>query len=392
MRTLVLLPNWPTPSELWIHRMLQAMRSDVAAIATNYAPVTRWQGSIPVHSLAPIVGWLTCRIGAPTLISGFGDRALRDVLRQLRISSVLCHYATCALLFSRVWDASDVPLFVHCHGFDVTPDLRLARWPHLRRFSRGYAESLLRLSRRAMFIANSCSTRDRLEAMGISPERIVVKHLGVPVPSAFRPRGGVAREVSLLYLGRLVDCKGPDLTIQAFDRAARYGLNGTLTLAGDGPLRARCQRLRRRSPFADRIRLPGAVTAEQGQQLRDRADIFTAHNRFGPLTRQEESLGVSILEAMAAGLPVVTGRSGGVTETVVDGETGILVEPGDVDGHATALLQLARDPSSRQRMGEAGWHRVRACFSFEQEAQRLTEILRQGTICTTRPGDSSVRE
>jgi len=268
-------------------------------------------------------------------------------------------------------------LFVHCHGYDLTWKLRRARWPHFRRFSSGYVDAVRKLSKRSVLIANSEFTRARLEAVGIRRDRITVKYLGVPLPATCPRHRQTHRsgEVSILFLGRLVDCKGPDLTIQAFDLAAQRGLRGTLTIAGDGPLRGRCERLRRGSPFTDRIHLIGAVNAQEGKELLTRSDVFTAHHRIGPISGQEESLGVSVLEAMAAGLPVVTGRSGGVPETVLHGATGFLFEPGDLDAHASALLRLAQQPRLRQQFGEAGWRRVRERFSAEQEAQRLSEIM-----------------
>jgi len=119
----------------------------------------------------------------------------------------------------------------------------------------------------------------------------------------------------------------------------------------------------------------GSVDAVAGDRLRMNADLFTAHNRTGPLSRQEEAYGVSIVEAMASALPVVTGRSGGVEETVVHGETGILLTSGDVEAHAEAFLQLADNPKLRHQMGEAGWCRAKNHFSWEQERDTLRKIM-----------------
>jgi len=136
-----------------------------------------------------------------------------------------------------------------------------------------------------------------------------------------------------------------------------------------------CRAARAASAFRDRIELPGAVDAQQAARLRAQADIFTAHNQFGPVTRQEEAFGVSIVEAMADGIPVITGDSGSIGELMTDGEQGALIEPGDIEAHARAFEQLAAAPDSRARMGHNGWQRVRDHFSSEREARRLVEIL-----------------
>ena len=78
---------------------------------------------------------------------------------------------------------------------------------------------------------------------------------------------------------------------------------------------------------------------------------------------------------MANGLPVVGTRNGGVNETVVDGETGILVTPRDVEAQANAFLKLAHNPELRQQMGDAGRARVSAIFSPQQEADQLRKIM-----------------
>jgi len=117
------------------------------------------------------------------------------------------------------------------------------------------------------------------------------------------------------------------------------------------------------------------VDADTGARLRREADIFTAHNCTGEVTNQEEAFGVSFAEASADGLPVVTGRSGGIPEIVEDGVTGILFEPGDVEAHAEALLMLASDPERRARMGEAAWRRARERFPLSNEGPGLRTIL-----------------
>ncbi|MCX6376314.1 MAG: glycosyltransferase family 4 protein, partial [Armatimonadetes bacterium] len=198
--------------------------------------------------------------------------------------------------------------------------------------------------------------------------------------------------INILYLGRLIDLKGPDLVIRAFEIACSRGMDAQLVIAGDGPLRTMCELLRARSRFRERITLLGAVDAQTGERLRTEADIFTAHNCFGPLTLHEEAFGVSFVEAMAAGLPVVSGRSGSLPELIADGRDGLLVEPGDVEAHAGAFLRLASDPGLRQSMGEAGWRKAKHRFSCERERAQLRAILGLDGDGGTDKSPSSQRE
>jgi len=83
-----------------------------------------------------------------------------------------------------------------------------------------------------------------------------------------------------------------------------------------------------------------------------------------------------VMEAMAVGKPVVGYGGGGVPEMVVDGETGVLFNPGDVGALAAAYGQLAQDHDLRRRMGEAGRLRARELFSVERHLSRMEEVLR----------------
>ena len=95
-----------------------------------------------------------------------------------------------------------------------------------------------------------------------------------------------------------------------------------------------------------------------------------------------EPFGIPVIEAMAAGLPVVATRGGAFPEVVVDGETGILVERGDSEGLAAAIAKLLADPHLRQRMGAAGRKRVRQLFTWDRSVARLEELY-EGVLAGT---------
>lgn len=356
----------------------------VKVVSTTHTPPLEKtiQGNIPVHylrSYAPLWHRLGQKIywGVQGKRLGSVAIGLRLLVKKYEIDAILVHYLGTVARFQHLWGEVDLPIYAHCHGFDVTWDLRHSDPPHPPVHSESYQSCLMGLPDNFTFIANSRYSAKRLREIGIPPRRIIVKYIGVPVSPVFPEResfeGG--RKLSILYLGRLIDCKGPDKVIQAFELASKKGLNGELVVAGDGPLRGICETLRNRSPFRERIKILGIVDAETGKRLRKNADIFTAHNCKGPQTNQEEALGVSILEAMADGLPVVAGSSGGVLETVVDGETGFLVPPGDVERHADALLQLSHDEELRKKMGYRGWLRVKENFSEEKERLEFQRIF-----------------
>ena len=191
-------------------------------------------------------------------------------------------------------------------------------------------------------------------AAGGKDRAAVRAELGVP-PGAF----------VILSVGRLAPVKGHAHLVEAAPEVLRGHPEAVIVVAGEGPLRRDLEALARSLGVADRLRFPGHW--QEMPRLLRAADLFV-------LPSLNEGLGLALLEAMAAGLAAVASRVGGVPEVVRDGETGVLVPPGDARSLAGAILKLMADPALRGRMGEAGRARARQQFSIAR-AVRETEQL-----------------
>lgn len=199
-----------------------------------------------------------------------------------------------------------------------------------------------------------------IKAGTCSAESTVVIRNAVPLADVPRARHERARPL-IVSVGRL---KAPKDFITLVRALAR--LNGDsyeAQIVGDGPDRAGVEAELRRAGLEDRVRLVGerpdvpALLAE--------ADAFV-------LSSRSEGLPVSVLEAMAAELPVVASHVGGVPELVVEGRTGFLVPPEDPDALALALERLVDDPDLRRHLGAAG--RVRAETQFNPNGFRRAHL------------------
>jgi glycosyltransferase involved in cell wall biosynthesis len=136
-------------------------------------------------------------------------------------------------------------------------------------------------------------------------------------------------------------------------------------IVGDGPERPALEAEIRAAGLLQRVELAGE--RRDVPQLLEDADVFV-------LSSRSEGAPLSILEAMAAGLPVVASAVGGVPEIVDDGTTGLLVPPGDAGALAAALERLLADPALRSRLGGAGWERVRERFDLAQLRRSHLEL------------------
>jgi glycosyltransferase involved in cell wall biosynthesis len=196
-----------------------------------------------------------------------------------------------------------------------------------------------------------------------SARRLHVIHNGVDVPPG-APRGPLPQRPLAVCTARLAEPKNVSTLLRAL--ALPPAAAWRLRVLGDGPRRAQLERLRDGLGLAGRVELLG--------ERRDVPTHLAAADAFVLPTRWE-GFPYSVLEAMAAGLPVVASRVGGVPEQVLDGRTGTLVEPGDADGLADALGRLAADGPRARALGAAGRDLARRRFGLRRMLDRYDALL-----------------
>jgi glycosyltransferase involved in cell wall biosynthesis len=218
------------------------------------------------------------------------------------------------------------------------------------------------------FIAASGAIRNILVHDGIPAGRIVVVHDGIDVEKiAHRPAADLHAEYWLPHgvpvvvnVGALVPHKGQKHLIDAMPMVLREVPDARLVIFGEGELRAALERQVRHLSLDKRVLLPGF--REDVLSLVKSSDLFV-------MSSITEGLGSAVLDAMAMGLAVVGTRAGGIPEAVVPGVTGELVEPGEAQPLAEAIVKLLKDPALRHAYGQAGRQRVAAQFDVEHLVQ-----------------------
>ena len=213
-------------------------------------------------------------------------------------------------------------------------------------------------------VAVSAATRDDLVRQGYPSERLVVVHNGIE-PAVDVAPVRLADGPTVLEVARLAEVKGQRTLLEAL-----VNLQATAVLVGrdleqegayERVLRVDAERL----GVADRTVFAG---------YRDDVPALLAGCDVVCLPSRAEGLPLVVLEAMAHAKPVVATPVGGTPELVVDGETGLLVPPGDADALTEALAALLGDPDRARRLGEAGRERVLAEFSAARAAERVLAL------------------
>ena len=198
-------------------------------------------------------------------------------------------------------------------------------------------------------------------------------------PHRFSPRPVTDRH-GVLFVGRVTPHKGIDRLIRALPAGATLTVAGSASHAGGSP-EAGYPALLSRLAAGRAVRFTGPVPDRDLPALYRGAAVlaFPSVERtcYGRDVAVSELLGLSVLEAMASGLPVVASRLGGVPEIVVDGETGFLVEPGNVDELHDRLAQLLGQPALAARMGRRAREQVVERFTWEHCVQRCLAAYRE---------------
>jgi len=292
----------------------------------------------------------------------FDWRAVRDLARLIRSERIA---------------------LVHSHLYHANLYGRIAAWlagvPAVATVHNVYTRSKLHrrllnrfLSRRsARVIAVSGEVRDDLVGRdGIDPRRVATIHNGIDlgrVESALtreqaRARLGIPENaIAIGCIGRLEEQKGHRFLLEACARLADI----RLLVAGDGRLRQDLESQAAALGIASRTAFLGARS--------DVADILRALD-ISVMPSLWEGLSIAMLEAMAAGLPLVISDVSGVAQAFGEEDCGIRVPPRDVAALARAIQDLAQSPERRRKLGEAGRRRVRAEFDIEVMIRRLTAV------------------
>jgi glycosyltransferase involved in cell wall biosynthesis len=282
---------------------------------------------------------------------------IRELAREFGADVVHCHgykpnfYAWVAL------HNAGPKLMSTCHLYtDETLPLRFYGWLDRRILRRYDAVS-----------AVSEAERNRVLRSGVRAEKVKVINNGIDCAAFTGARPSILYPGALLVgtVGRLTAQKNPVGILAAAREAVRAGINAHFVYVGDGPDRQKLESLRNEWGMEGRVDFLGFRP--------DMPNIYASLDLF-VLPSMDEGLPMALLECMAAGTPVIATRVGAVEKVVRDGETGLLVNPGDQTALNSAVLRLLEDRNLAQSLGAKGQRRVREHFSSEAMARNYLEI------------------
>ncbi len=271
--------------------------------------------------------------------------AIRTQIARFQPDLICTHLSSASLWGALAARSCGIPCVAMVHGFT-------------RPFFYRFAPTLICVSQA---VANS------MQAQGIAAPRLKVVRNGIcPTPFYDAEPADISLPPETFCVGSAAHLS-PKKGFQELVEVAKRVELAHFVVAGEGKMKAWLERMSREK-LSGRLHLLGF--REDMPAIMNRFDIFCLPSKCEPF-------GLVLLEAMAAGKPTVAFRSGGVQEVIVDGETGLLVNSGDIDAMAESIRKLQRDPVLRQRMGEAGRTRVQTCFTLEQAMDNLNQVFQE---------------
>jgi phosphatidylinositol alpha-1,6-mannosyltransferase len=370
MRTLVLSPDFPPATggiQLLTHRIVShapALRCRVVTLDAPGAADFDRRGELDVRRSPLLPG------PRPLSTLALNARAVVEALGY-RPQAVLSAHLAMSPAAAQVRWLLRVPVVQYFHGKEIGVRPRLAR------FAARNADAC---------VAVSSYTRDLVLAAGGPRERIHLIHPGVDLPARMGKERRLARP-TVLTIARMADrYKGHDVMVRAMALVRARLPDAQWVVIGDGPLRATIVELARSTGLGgDAIRLLGTVDDAERDAWLDRAHVFAMPSRMPAGGFAGEGFGIVYLEANAHGCPALAGAVGGAVDAVLDGRTGLLVDPTDHLAVAAGLIELLRDAPRRREMGAVGARRA-AEFAWPRTAERVAELVERVAASNGRPG------
>ncbi|WP_027136912.1 glycosyltransferase family 4 protein [Gaetbulibacter saemankumensis] len=290
------------------------------------------------------------------------ETVLLKALKAYKIEAILVEYGTHAHHLRRVLKASGLPVVVHFHGFDasVRPTINGCD---------SYKEVFEMANK---VVAVSRVMEQSLLTLGCPRYKLVYNVYG-PQPEFMEVQATFAKK-QFVAIGRFVNKKAPYYTILAFISVIEKYPDAMLLMAGQGELYNTCNNLIKYYGIEQNIKLLGVIRPKDYRGLLEESLAFVQHS-VTAINGDMEGTPLAVLEASAAGLPVISTRHAGISDVVVHGETGLLCDEHDVETMSKHMLMLLDDVEKAKRMGEKGKKRIQELFSLEHHIDGLQQLL-----------------
>ncbi|MBI1299291.1 glycosyltransferase [bacterium] len=392
MKTLLLSDSYP-PMVGGVETMMQRIAerftaSEITVVTSSAKNSTAFDAACPYrivrveHSKpqnANIFQQLIHRVLSPTLLKTWHYfKPVHALLQQEKFDIIQCGTLRMAFVACLIKMTTGVPYTIYIHGDEI---LMGEHW------RTKIGDRLLRnpvLNNSDAIFAISEFTKQLMLQWPIEKDRVIRIPAGADLveeatvqPEAFQLARtlGIENKSILLSVSRLVQHKGHEQVVRALPQVIKRVPNLVYLIVGRGPSEGSLKRLVQELQLEQHVQFLGYVPTNELPLYYQLCNSFIQTSLDLSHQRRIEGFGLVFLEANAWAKPVIGGRSGGIPDAIVDGVTGLLVDPTNVDEIAQAIITLLTDPNYAQDLGRNGKKRVEMEMNWDQTNKKVRQVL-----------------
>lgn len=290
------------------------------------------------------------------------EKILTKSLKKNDIDVVLVEYGIHAHHILPAIEKTKIPLVVHFHGFDATVREVLKEHNNYRGVFR-YASKVIAVSRAMVN-----------QLLNIGCPRDKVFYNANAAQSEFYDIQPSFKNEQFVFVGRFTNKKAPYYAILSFKNVLKKYPKAKLFMCGDGPLLEMCENLVRHYKLENNVIFLGVISSNELRKLFSESLGYLQHS-ITASNGDMEGMPISVLEASAAGLPVVSTYHAGISDVIEHGVTGLLSEEHDVFEMGQNLIKLLENVEYAEELGQAGKKRIKSHFSLERHIDGIQLLL-----------------
>ncbi len=362
MNIAILSPNQNTYSETFIQAHKNGLKGKVHFYYSGILPSKLEGGNLTNSRFLRILDIIKGHFNLNRFY--LQEIALINSFKKNKIDVVLAEYGDTAQKILKIFKHLDLPLIVHFHGYDASVSDVIKNNANYK----GVFEAA------SFVVVVSKKMYQDLLNLGCPEQKLVYNVYG-PNDKFFNVEPNFSKQ-QFIAIGRFVDKKAPYYLILSFLKVIEKFPEAKLIMAGDGQLLDTCKNLVKFYCLEANISFVGVISPEKYREYLEESLAFVQHSVTAE-NGDSEGTPVGILEASAAGLPVISSWHAGIPDVIIHGKTGLLVEEHDVDGMAEYMIKLLNDPEIAKEMGVKGKINIKANFNMDRHIKLLDELIDQ---------------
>jgi|APSaa5957512576_1039674.scaffolds.fasta_scaffold00522_6 colanic acid/amylovoran biosynthesis glycosyltransferase len=354
-------------SETFIHQQIESLEGKIYYLTGGYLPEVYSHGPKSLDNKFPSTKSLFSRLLSSQRISDSDDTPASKVSQFLvkeNISCVLAHYGPSGVEMMDICKKQNIPLITHFHGYDAF------RKDILGSYGIRYHELF---TNSAAIISVSNNMTEQLLKIGCPPKKAICNPCGynqdIFVNSRFKKDKNI-----FVSCGRFVEKKAPHLLIKSFKRTLKKITDARLVMIGDGEILEYCKELAEKLQLTNKIDFMGILSQQEIHKIYSQSLVYLQHS-ITTETNDSEGTPVSILEASASGLPVISTHHGGIPNIVQHNKTGYLCQEHDIESFSDFMVQICQDKELAHQMGTSGAEFVESRFTQTISHRHLNKII-----------------